>query len=120
MSDFKGWFSNSVHADKGYAFQEALRDAWQAARADTHPPAKVPEDADMFWDAGYTEMCQPSIADLAEYSGQDLPIGESMIVDVMSAKALPIRKLKIWADETDELQWDWADEPNPPQTEGEL
>lgn len=71
-------------------------------------------EPDMFWDDNNPEDSgQECAQELADYCSQDLPFGETMIVDVQCAKRLPNRQMKIWVDDDDDLHWEWG-ESNPP------
>jgi hypothetical protein len=72
-------------------------------------PSAVVQKPNMFWDDSNPEMSQESEYDLADYCAQDLPCGESMLVDVMCAEMLPNRTMKVWIDnEDDGVHWEWV------------
>lgn len=79
----------------------------------TRPPKTQDEaEPDMFWDANACELGAEDEYDLADNCAQDLPYGESRLVDVLCAKKLPNRQMRVWADnENEETQWEWAQPP---------
>lgn len=73
--------------------------------------AGVPEP-DIFWDCDISEISHEDEYELADDCAQDLPYGESMLIDVMCAKQLPKRQMKVWINDEDEgLQWEWVQPP---------
>lgn len=110
--------------------EQAYRMGWNDCRAQmlTNPtPATTPQpqgdgliEPDLFWDYDNGEDSgQESAYELADYCASDMPAYETMVVDVMCAKRLPNRKMKIWIDENDDLQWEWVSPQPPVEQEGE-
>jgi len=69
-------------------------------------------EPDLMWDAeSPEESCRDSAFEFADDRASDMPADETMIVNVMCAKMLPSRQMKIWIDENEDLQWEWITPP---------
>ena len=76
-------------------------------------------EPDQFWDADNSETNYDSMYELADNAAQDLRKGETMVVDVLCAKRLPTRQMKIWVKDDDEIDFEWTWPPTAQGGEGD-
>lgn len=91
---------------------DAMEDEYQLDEKHCCTTAEAECEPDLMWDAeSPEESCADSAYEFADDRASDMPVDETMVVNVMCAKMLPSRKMKIWIDENEDLQWEWITPP---------